>query len=74
MTEATITTPIVDLLSMTEVQTLALHALLMKQGVDDPLKFVKENDVSYVAAIRANIGMAVTITSITPKEVSGNER
>jgi len=74
MTETTFTTPVVDLLSMTEVQTLALHALLMKQGVDDPLAFTRENDVTFVTAIRANIGMAVTITGITPKEVAGNDR
>lgn len=70
-----IETPVLDLMSTAELQMLALHALLIKQGVSDPIRFLKENDVEYVTAFKPTIGMAITIIKIATKpETSPNER
>lgn len=55
------------LFTIDELHRLGLQVVLQQQGVEDPVNFLKENNVEYVPMFRADVGMAITITSVTPK-------
>jgi hypothetical protein len=66
--------PIIELYSLEDLQRLALHQTLLQRGVQDPIAFLKENAVVYRVALKANVGLAITISSITPRKEVGQPR
>ena len=53
--------------SITELLTMAVHATLRAQGVDDPKVFLRENHVDYSATYDNKVGAAgIYIKSVTP--------
>jgi hypothetical protein len=58
--------PAVDLFGVEELKQLALNMLLARKGISDPEKFMAEHNVEYVAAFKANVGIAVTVVRVTP--------
>ena len=60
-----------ELFSLSDLQTLALHATLKRNGVEDTDEFLKKNTVNYRSAFNGGVGCSVVILQITPKENDG---
>ena len=60
-------TPIIDIISLAEIEDLALQFVLSKNGISDPVAFMRANKIEKFTALRAAVGFAVTITGSTPK-------
>lgn len=63
---ANIDTGHLDLFSFNEIQNMLLVATLTANGVN-PTEFLQKNTVTYAATIKPGVGMAIVITSVTPK-------
>jgi len=60
-------TPIIDIISLPELEDLAIQFVLAKNGISDPQAFMRGNKLEKFTALRAAVGFAVTITGSTPK-------
>ena len=60
--------PIINLFSLEEIQRMALYQALVQQGIEDPALCLEEYNVEFKCALKGNVGLAITITRITPKK------
>lgn len=59
--------PHIEIFSTDELHRMGLVVMLQRQGIEDPHTFLAENKVDFVTAFKHDVGMAITINSITPK-------
>lgn len=60
--------PCIEIFGLEEIQRLALHKALRDRGIEDPNVFLDDHVVKYVTAFKANLGLAITITDIEPRQ------
>jgi hypothetical protein len=62
--------PHIEIYSLAEMQRMALHVVLRDRGIDEPAEYLRKNVVNYKTAFKANVGLAITITGIQPKNLA----